>query len=139
LVRVVEGDGASDFDTESVIGRVSVTEKERRGFSDRDRKHNAVAKKSSYRLAILSLSSGWLRPLINLISFAISADMVRENSGRRPDDGTTKFSSLLLPAAVSGEPDCGAVTWAVARTGGRKGTMRSLGEQDLDRRSRGRR
>jgi len=41
----------------------------------------------SYRLAILSLSSGWLRPLINLISFAISADMARKNSGRRPDDG----------------------------------------------------
>jgi hypothetical protein len=29
----------------------------------------------------LPLSSGWLRPLISLISFAISADMLRENAG----------------------------------------------------------
>jgi hypothetical protein len=35
----------------------------------------------SYRFAIFSLSWGWLRPLINLISFAISADMVRKRTG----------------------------------------------------------
>lgn len=34
----------------------------------------------AYRFAMFSLSSGWLRPLISLISFAISADILEEES-----------------------------------------------------------
>lgn len=53
--------------------------------------------RSSYRLAIFSLRSWWLRPLINLISFAISADMVKEKrTGRVPDGGNGQKCLLLL-------------------------------------------
>ena len=41
----------------------------------------------SYRFATLSLRSGWLRPLINLISFAISADMLKEGRGEGKTPG----------------------------------------------------
>ena len=40
----------------------------------------------AYRFAMFSLSSGWLRPLISLISFAISADILEEES-RKPRRG----------------------------------------------------
>lgn len=47
----------------------------------------------TYRFATLSLRSGWLRPLISLISFAISADMVREGSAERRTTGATSFGA----------------------------------------------
>jgi hypothetical protein len=62
-------------------------------------------------LAIFSLSSGWLRPLINLISFAISADMVRKFGGGRRATGSPSFLCWRR-RLLAGDRDCGAVTWA---------------------------
>lgn len=76
------------------------------------------ARCDTYRLAIFSLNSGWLRPLINLISFAISADMVKEiQGGGTPPSGdlTTRafcFCFFLRAAQLlAGHCGCGAVAW----------------------------
>jgi len=63
----------------------------------------AARSSSTYRFAIFSLRSGWLRPLMSLISFAISADIVERESGWPVvDDGPKKFFLASFAAAVSG-------------------------------------
>lgn len=100
LVRVVEGDGPCDLDSESMTkqslgivvelddGAKPQCDARYRIFSreqnDRGRVH---VSRYAYRFATFSLSSGWLLPLMSLISFAISPDMLsRSRRTRQVDD-----------------------------------------------------
>lgn len=93
LVRVVEGDGPSDLDSESATRQN--TKRVRDGSfvvgTDGAMRDIGIIRDSrqaeAYRFATFSLSSGWLLPLMSLISFAISPDMLsRSRRTRQIDD-----------------------------------------------------
>jgi hypothetical protein len=146
LVRVVEGNGPRDLNAEPTVSRrkqvrvsQSASQPARHGMQAPGICVRACLRAmgsglgATYRLAIFSLSSGWLRPLINLISFAISADMVRKlrREGRLSarDRTTTSFFFLLFLQLqlLAGNrrlrgSDMGVWRCACTRTGGATGS-----------------